>query len=336
MKMVHAGETNEIIQNKMVESIEPNPWSTFINQTGLKNTKLVQEIIRKIQVKYGRTYYKAVMSEIVNKLKDDVKAEKIINDAKKYKNDNEALAKFHTDIKQGEIARHKLAKHYRPLVSPIARHYRKSLKFDDAVQAGELGLLWSIDNFDYNISNNFVKFARKGINGFILNEIRRKTREIRIAGTAQEGISTLNKAKAVLQNKLGREPTTAEIYEETKIPPKKQKKLEQVDNETFVSYLTPSADGDKGILADGNNRSDRVKAESLESLSQAMKVVKLSKIEKYVLNSRYIVGGTNGRVKTYTEIAKKLKISPQGARQADLRAIKKIKEKIENSENSVI
>ena len=180
MKMVHTGETNEIIGKKMVESIEPNPWSTFINKPGFKNKRLIEIIIKEKKKAYGGlTNSKAVVSEIINILKKGVKAEKIINKAQEYKNDNEALTKFKTDIKEGEIARNTLNTHYQPITLPFIPRYKDLLEPEEIKKAAAIGLMNAIDKFDYDKGCNFKAYVRKGIEINITTAVKDKIRKSR-------------------------------------------------------------------------------------------------------------------------------------------------------------
>ncbi len=97
------------------------------------------------------------------------------------------------------------------IVSRMSARLPAEVDKDELYQAGSLGLLDAIDKFDPSKEVQFKTYAEFRIKGAIIDELRAMDwipRSVRSAATQME------QAYTVLSNKLGREPTDAEMANE--------------------------------------------------------------------------------------------------------------------------
>ncbi len=105
-------------------------------------------------------------------------------------------------------------------------------ELNDLIQAGILGLIAAVDRFESERGVKFATYASVRIRGAILDELRQQDWASR---AVREKIKTLDTAFALLEEKLGRSPTEAEVAAQLQIS---QDKL----NELF-SYARPAGIG---------------------------------------------------------------------------------------------
>lgn len=126
--------------------------------------------------------------------------------------DREQTRRLIAQSQQGDLAaRGQLVEENLPLVHSIVRRFLdRGLEFDDLVQIGCVGLLKAIQDFDLAYDVQFSTFAVPKVMGEIRQHLRRST-PVRIARSLRELASAALRAKDILAQSLGRNPTIAEI-----------------------------------------------------------------------------------------------------------------------------
>jgi RNA polymerase primary sigma factor len=115
------------------------------------------------------------------------------------------------------------------LVISIAKKYFGSrLSFSDLIQEWNIWLIKAIEKFDPNKEFKFSTYATWRIKQSITKAIADMTKNVRIPVHLIDEINSYNKTYQLLFQKLGREPTSKEIWKELDFPMKKIKKLEEV------------------------------------------------------------------------------------------------------------
>ena len=341
MEMVREDKTNEIIGEKLLELGNHKFYSSFIKQPGLQDEKIIQKIMEaKKETHDGSNNYKSVVAEIINRLKKGVKAEKTIDNSKKY-NDND-LDEFKKAAEEGKIAQEELILPNLRIVRPIVSNYRFKLGYNDAIQIGNLGLIKAAKEFDYEKDFKFYTFAKKCIINSIKEAINNTNVDLdriaRLPWTVRRDISNLKTAEIELSRELGRKATPKEIEGKYKIPIKKQDELRRIDTETFTSISTPiTEDGDETVgdcIADKTRLSsgDAIiekdfKKKTYKFLSEVME--DLSEQEKYILKKRYGIDEPQEEGHSQEEIGKELGMRKAGVSISEIRALRKIRQKIE-------
>ncbi|HID95481.1 MAG TPA: FliA/WhiG family RNA polymerase sigma factor [Candidatus Latescibacteria bacterium] len=167
-------------------------------------------------------------------------------------------------------AREKLLVEYLPLVKYIAGRIAialpHSVELDDLVNAGVIGLIEAVNNFDPSRGVKLETYATSRIRGAIVDELRRLDWAPRSVRTKSK---EMEKVIDTLANKLGRFPTEEELAESLGITTEElAKRMEDVKATTLLSLdeLTEGEGGHKEPLVDVT--------------SQGMKEDALSKLER--------------------------------------------------------
>jgi RNA polymerase sigma-B factor len=129
--------------------------------------------------------------------------------------DDELLARFRAfppGSRQRAAACEILVKRYQKLVRACVRQYAGSPEpVEDLLQAGYVGLLKAINNYDPEAGNSLSGYAAPCVSGEIKRHFRDKRWQVHVQRSAQELMLTARKATEQLTHSLGRRPTDEEI-----------------------------------------------------------------------------------------------------------------------------
>jgi RNA polymerase sigma-B factor len=101
---------------------------------------------------------------------------------------------------------------YKKLVRSCVRRYMDSPEpTEDLMQVGYVGLLKAINNFDPVVGTNLSAYAQPCITGEIKRHFRDKRWQVHVRRAAQELLLETRAASEVLTQRLGRDPSEAEI-----------------------------------------------------------------------------------------------------------------------------
>ena len=226
------------------------------------------------------------------------------------------------------VSQRKLITSNLKLVVNIAKHYaRYGLSLMDLIEEGNLGLIKAVEKFKPSKGYRFSTYAAWWIRQAITRALIDQGRTIRIPVYMSEIISKFKKNEEKIRQKLGRNPTRAEIAKAMRLPMKKIAEIELWMNKK-ASLEAPIGEDQESQLSDfieTNSTGDTEKEieqffkheEILDLLSN------LSEREKYILDLRF--GINDGNPSTLALVAKKLSISRERVRQIEERAIKKLK-----------
>lgn len=186
------------------------------------------------------------------------------------------------------------------LVYKQAKKFKgKAISYDDAIQVGSLGLLYSIQNYDPTLNVKFSTYATTNIVGKILKEFRDNRDDVpfRIPRRNYDQYKQIKQIRKKFES-LQREPTLKELSEimgvtiqeitktlhlmEGKIPMDSPIKLCQ--NERKITYSE--------TIRDISISEDKIISEI--DLLNAMK--KLSKLEKTVIEMKFFEGKTQSEI----------------------------------------
>jgi RNA polymerase primary sigma factor len=153
-------------------------------------------------------------------------------------------------IGDGEAARHRLIEANLRLVVSIARRYcGYGMALEDLIGEGNLGLIRTVETFDYTRGYKFGTYATWWIRQAIRRAISEKARLIRLPVHLGEQIQTLRQTRHVLLEKLRREPSEQEIAAEMGIAPEQVRDLAEITYE-MVSLEQPLGEEHAGSFAD--------------------------------------------------------------------------------------
>ncbi|HEY3955223.1 MAG TPA: SigB/SigF/SigG family RNA polymerase sigma factor [Streptosporangiaceae bacterium] len=103
---------------------------------------------------------------------------------------------------------------YRKLVRSCVRRYMDSPEpTEDLMQVGYVGLLKAINNFNPAVGTSLSAYAQPCITGEIKRHFRDKRWQVHVRRAAQELLLEMRTGAEVLTQRLGREPSDAELAE---------------------------------------------------------------------------------------------------------------------------
>ena len=154
---------------------------------------------------------------------------------------------------QDHAAWEQLVEAYAPLVKHVAGRMRLLLPahvdYDDLVGSGVFGLLTAIDRFEPQRGIKFETFATNRIRGAILDSLRAADWAPRSLRQREREVA---QAYGIVERRLGRPATAAEVSAELGIDIKELHDLErQINQVAFLSLDAPlptAEDGDQGPL----------------------------------------------------------------------------------------
>lgn len=215
------------------------------------------------------------------------------------------------------------------LVMSIARRYTcKSLTFEDLVQEGIIGLLEAINKFDGNLGNRFSTYATYWIRQAIVRAIEKQDRVIRLPVYGCDAVRKVERAERALAESLGRPPTSEEVARETSLPLRLVKNIAKYGQDP-LSLDVLVGDSEDTVFADLVVDGDAVDPAdtalvSMEREALLKQVGSLEPREQLVIQKRF--GLLDGQVYTLKEIAEQLKMSREGVRHVQLRALRKLRD----------
>lgn len=198
----------------------------------------------------------------------------------------------------------------------IAARTANTVQPGDLWSVGALGLIDAYRRFDPDRAVKFESFAEHRIRGAMIDELREMDH---LPRRLRAEADKVRKARALLGNTLGREPTTEELAEHLKLG------VEDVDTLEAVSapaaplppeLAVPSLDSLQDERLDHAQRVQRMTA-ALGTLNQRLQTV---------MSLHYVEGFT------YKEIAAALQVSEARVCQLHGEALKKIRAQLESAE----
>ncbi len=219
---------------------------------------------------------------------------------------------------------------YMPIVEIIAKKIFKTLpanfELDDLVSCGVLGLMDAIEKFDPEKGIKFKTYAEYRIKGQIIDELRSQDWASR---NQRDKMKELAKAQQELRAQLGRQATASEVSKKLGVEMNDYFDLEQ----TTANIRTVSID-------ENVNCTNRIHLQDVSKRSNPSELIMERNLRKFVENTVHTLPEREGRLlwlyyydnKTMKEISRELQLTESRISQLHGHGVKRLKEKVENSE----
>jgi RNA polymerase primary sigma factor len=218
----------------------------------------------------------------------------------------------------------------RLVVREALKYYFKGDNFLDLINEGNKGLIEALKKFDLSRENRFFTYALWWVRSEIRRYLSKNQNIISLPDIFYNDYLNFKKAYFRLSKKLKRHPSEKELAEELHIPEKKVRVMLAVPDE-IISL-------DKGI-SDGNTSSltsflpddsaidpqDILIGSSVRDLVRE-DIQKLTAREAEIIRLRF--GFQGEEPQKLREIAKQLKMSPEGIRRIEIKALAKLKNQL--------
>jgi len=224
--------------------------------------------------------------------------------------------------------KNRFIEHNLKLVVAIAKDYRNlGLSFPDLIQEGNLGLIRAVEKFDYRMGYKLSTYATWWIRQAVTRALADQGRTIRLPVHVAEQVRRLLRARRQLAQKLGREPTAAELAPALGTDIDSLESLDRLSREA-ISLESSVAGTEKRLeefVADpaASTPDSGIDGDRMRSGVGSL-IASLTDREQLILRLRYGLGGEEEH--TLEQIGQSLGLSRERVRQLEARALKKLRE----------
>jgi RNA polymerase primary sigma factor len=231
-------------------------------------------------------------------------------------------------IDDGWAARERLIRSNARLVISVAKKYvGRGLPFLDLIQEGNIGLMRAAKKFDYRRGFKFSTYATWWIRQAITRALADQSRTIRLPVHMGDQINRMLREQNLLQQRLGRVPTKAELAHALGISLSKLEHMISTAQQPLSLQMPIGEDEEEAL---GDFIEDRSMPAPEETTLNALLQEDLQSVldtlpprELRVLQLRY--GLINGQFLTLNEVGQKMGITRERARQLESQALQRLR-----------
>jgi RNA polymerase sigma factor (sigma-70 family) len=197
----------------------------------------------------------------------------------------------------------------------------------DLAQEGNLGLIHAVEKFDWRRGFKFSTYATWWIRQAISRGITHTGRTIRLPVHVSEMLNALQQARGLLQSKLGRSPTLAELGAEVGLPHKKLVEVMRHPTDPLSLSRPLVEDGDVEL---GDIVEDRGAVSPFEQAAASFLPDEITRLltpftarEGEILRLRF--GLDRGEPRTLEQVGERFNLTRERIRQIEARAMSKLR-----------
>lgn len=239
-------------------------------------------------------------------------------------------------IKRGDkAARDKMIRSNLRLVVKIAHDYSGlGLPLLDLISEGNIGLMKAVERFDPKKGGKLSTYASWWIKQSMKRALANQAKTIRLPVHLVDKIGKMRRAAIKLSEKLGRDPTDAELGKDLGISAAKVSELRTVSIRP-ASLEAPIGEDETtefGEIIGDENALDPFEALKDKSTKQDITALlhKLDEREQLILRHRFALDG--GKEQTLEEIGAELNVTRERIRQIQNIALRKLRKMMEKQE----
>ncbi len=213
------------------------------------------------------------------------------------------------------------------LVIAIAKRYtNRGLEFADLLEEGNLGLIKSVEKFNYRKGFKFSTYATWWIKQAITRAIADHSRTVRIPAHIIDIMNKMTRTQRKFIQTYGREPTIPELAQRMGLPAEKLESLLRV-SQISISLDKPVDDEESSFVGDFLSDEKSISPYHhtgllllQEKLEEAFRY--LTKREEKVLRLRFGLG--DGIPRTLEEVGQIFSITRERVRQIEAKALRRL------------
>jgi RNA polymerase primary sigma factor len=230
-------------------------------------------------------------------------------------------------IEAADVARRTFIQSNLRLVVSIAKRYQGTgMTLLDLIQEGNLGLMRAVEKFDHRKGFKFSTYATWWIRQSIGRGIADKARTIRLPSHLVDTMAVLSKASSTMLKTLGREPTPAELAEETGMTVERVLvALHAAPDLVSLSVSIGEDDAELGDLVADDNAEAPFEAAALSLARDDLQDLLdyLNPREREILSLRF---GLEGDLPlTLDEVGRRFNVTRERIRQIEAKALTKLR-----------